>query len=148
MTKATLRGIAMTELTREQIEAVRDYFAEPSWYALNSVMIENHRALCDLALIGLDAEAMAQAAEAKGLELAADRVMLYAEHGSARDAQLCYHFAEAIRALTPSSGPWKRVPEGSVVARKEEVMGLERGQKIASDLVGDRVRAMLAEVKK
>ncbi len=40
-------------LTREQIEAMRDYFPEPSWYALNSVMIENHRALCDLALIGL-----------------------------------------------------------------------------------------------
>ncbi len=100
-----------------------------------------------------DATAMAQAAQADMKERAAkvaDEFFSYFEEMVIGDP------GSEIRALTPSSVPWQRVQEGSVVVPNEPTdKQMEEGMKALHSYhrnYGDDLkaayRAMLAEVKK
>ena len=98
-----------------------------------------------------DATAMAQAAQR-------DAVWKAAQHLRANfQDPIVDMAASAIVALTPSSGPWQRVPEGSVVVPNEPTLEMLKAGAIAfydskQDVLAARLpeayRAMLAEVKK
>ncbi len=122
-----------------------------------------------------DATAMAQAAQREAFEKAADEAYLACiKTGNKkyktgrlklpRDAYCTDYAIEAntaIRALTPSSGPWQRVPEGSLVVNSAEARKLLNlvGEAASDQMYADpddkealdaynTLSAMLAEVKK
>ncbi len=113
-----------------------------------------------------DATAMAQAAMADMKERAATKAQAILDDDMLRysgsSVTIVGTIPHEIRALTPSSGPWQRVPEGYILC---ELMMVQNAVKVLRDsadmksntnhmlITSDRLqeqitRAMLAEVKK
>ena len=125
-------------LTREQVEAIKKHCANNGAIDVGSAqMLE----LCNMALGYLamqdagyskpsDVEAACVSAQReafyKSAQVIDDNIIGYGAGGPSlrkrpRDDVQCLTYASAIRALSPSPGPWPRVPEGFVVVPEEPI---------------------------